>query len=108
MPESKNFCANFLAMDFDGIWHKVETCWSDEPNILFTLFEQHSRERTLCWLVCRHLKTDFFKLGVMIETTKLYIVIPVWMTLAFIQGHSCVTCEHFPHPFSCKFLNQFE
>ena len=29
-----------------------------------------------------------FKLGLMIETTKFYILILVWMTLVFIQGHS--------------------
>ena len=32
----------------------------------------------------------FFKLSVMIETTKLYIFMSVWMTLIFIQGHSCM------------------
>ena len=29
-----------------------------------------------------------FKFGVMIDTTKLYRLIPVWMTLTFILGHS--------------------
>ena len=30
------------------------------------------------------------KLGIVIETTKLHIVISVWMTLIFIQGYSCM------------------
>ena len=46
-----------------------------------------------CLLVFRHLhlQTDFFfRLGMMIETTKLYILISGSMTLIFIQGHSCM------------------
>ena len=31
-----------------------------------------------------------FKPGAIVETTKLFIKIPVWMTLTFIQGHSCM------------------
>ena len=31
-----------------------------------------------------------FKLGIVIETTELHILIPVRMTLIFIQGHSCI------------------
>ena len=31
-----------------------------------------------------------FKLGVKIETTKLYILISVWITVIFIQDHSCM------------------
>ena len=31
-----------------------------------------------------------FKLGMMIEITKIYICVSVWMTLTFIQGHSCM------------------
>ena len=45
-----------------------------------------------------------FKLGMIIETTKLYIFISVCMTLTFIQGHCCMSkkkkikktvCVHF-------------
>ena len=31
-----------------------------------------------------------FKLGMVIETTKFYILKSVWMTLTLIQGHSCM------------------
>ena len=31
----------------------------------------------------------------MIEITKLYILISVWMTLIFIQGHSCMRNQQF-------------
>ena len=31
-----------------------------------------------------------FKLCMMVEIKKIYIWIPVWMTLTFIQGHSCM------------------
>ena len=43
-----------------------------------------------------------FKLGLMIETTKLYIFILIWMTLTFIQGHSCMK-KNLWGPFSRKF-----
>ena len=33
----------------------------------------------------------------------LYILIPVWMTLTFIQGHSCITVRNF----CVHFLRQF-
>ena len=44
-----------------------------------------------------------FKLGVMIEITKLYIFILVWMTLTFIQGHSYIRNQKLWCPFSHKF-----
>ena len=44
-----------------------------------------------------------FKLGMVIKTTKFYIMIPVWMTLIIIYGHSCMRkgiCAHFLAIFS--------
>ena len=38
-------------------------------------------------------KPNYFKFDVIIETTKLYILLSVWMTLTFIQGHSCIRNE---------------
>ena len=48
-------------------------------------------------------KLIFFKLGMLIETTELYILIPVWMNLIFIQGHICMKhfCVHFLANFLC-------
>ena len=49
-----------------------------------------------------------FKLDMMIKTTKLYILISVWMTLTFIQGHSCIrNKKKLWCPFSCKFTRIF-
>ena len=52
-----------------------------------------------------------FKLGMLMETMKLYILIsvtfskgPVWMTLTFIQDHSCMRNQKLLLPFSGKFL----
>ena len=45
------------------------------------------------WPVFRHLQTDSLRLSMMIESTKLYILIPVRMTLTFIQGHSAREIE---------------
>ena len=59
----------------------------------------HGGESYLCDLVKNTCSADMdldiyrqisFKLGVMIETNELYILIPKWMTLIFIQGHSCM------------------
>ena len=36
-----------------------------------------------------------FKLRMMMETTELYIVVPVCMTLTFIQDHSYVRYQEF-------------
>ena len=34
-------------------------------------------------------------------------LIPVWMTLTFIQGHSHTRKQQLPNSFSCKFLSRF-
>ena len=39
----------------------------------------------------------------MVKTTMLYILISVWMTMTFIQGHSCVKSQTCQCPFSGKF-----
>ena len=48
-----------------------------------------------------------FKLGLMIETSELYILTSVWMTLTSIQGHSCMRNQRLWCPFSCKFQYRF-
>ena len=45
----------------------------------------------------------FYQLGMMIKTTKFYIMISVLMVLAFIQGDSCETKEKVQCPFSQQF-----
>ena len=57
-----------------------------------------------CWFVFRLVS---LKLGVTIDTFKLYILISVWITLAFIQGHSCMRNLKILCPVSGKFLNGF-
>ena len=68
---------------------------------------QDLKKKILCCFVFRHLRTDFFKLGMMIKTTKLYILISVWITLTFIHGHSCIRNQKLWCPFSWKFQSQF-
>ena len=58
------------------------------------------------WLQFRHLQTYSFKLRMMIKTTKLNILISVWMTLTFIQGHNCVRNKKLWCPCPHKFLYQ--
>ena len=47
------------------------------------------------------------KLGMMIETSKLYILISVWMILMFIQGHSCIWNRKLQCPFYHKSKYRF-
>ena len=48
-----------------------------------------------------------FKL-VMTGTTKLYILASVWMTLIFIQGHSCIKIKDFGVHFLKTFAVQVD
>ena len=60
--------------------------------ILSHPFIIQGREPCLCDFVKINFNIGLYsdKRGMMIWTTKLYIVISVWMTLAFIQGHNCM------------------
>ena len=64
---------------------------------LYTFYLIHSvfkRENAAYMILFKKISFNFglyshiLKLGRMIETTMLYSLISVWMTLAFIQGHS--------------------
>ena len=48
-----------------------------------------------------------FKLGILVESTKLYIFISVWMALTFIQGHICMGNQKLHSPFCRKFKYLF-
>ena len=65
--------------------------------LFFILCYEYSRERTLlCDFFKRkkaseiglYLQTDFFQTWFDMETAKLYILIPVWVTLTYDLGHS--------------------
>ena len=47
-------------------------------------------------------KAICFKLGMKLNMTKLYSLIPVWMTLMFIQGHSITGKVELVQSFCCK------
>ena len=49
----------------------------------------------------------YFKLGVVIETAKVYSLIPVGITLTFIQGQSWVVKQKILHNCFCKYFNLF-
>ena len=56
-----------------------ELCWHDFMTYMFNIVMY----RDTCDPIC-------FKLGMMLHTTKLYCLIPVWMTLMFSQGHRII------------------
>ena len=77
-----------------------------------TLFKQTNKNNNnnktfgfcLYWDIYRPIS---FKLGVMIGTAKLYILVSVWMALTFIQCHSCMRNQKLRCPFSRKFKPRF-
>ena len=52
-------------------------------------------------------KFNCFKFGTMLETTKLYTLLPVWTILSFVSYYSCMGLQELLHLFSHKFLNWF-
>ena len=72
-------------------------CWSAESHFILCPFTIQEREPYLCDFIKKNpnLNIDLcsevdrlvsFKLGMIIETAVLYILVTVWMTLTFIQG----------------------
>ena len=97
-----------FSFDMDSIFsfYRVHSVFNGEIATLVIFKKQTNNTFSiglcsdLCWLI-------FFKLDVMIETTKLYFLISVWLTLTFIQDHSCVRYQRlwcpFPQQFCCQF-----
>ena len=74
-------CYNLLGCwsSLNFILHNVqgrELCWHDFMKYMFNIICQDTYEPIF-----------FFKLGMMLDTAKLYSLIPVRMTLMFTQGH---------------------
>ena len=86
-----------------GYWDSL----SDESHIYFFLHGQYVRVRTLLrwfhekrkgktqinpwyWLAFGHSQIDFIKLSIMMDTTTLYSLMPVWMILTIILDHNCI------------------
>ena len=76
-----------FSVDLDGLWYAVQTCRSEEPHAQCIMSNYYPKERTLgvfsltksLALVCIFdiYRTISFKLVMMIDTTKLCIVISV-------------------------------
>ena len=83
----QKFCTNYqtFSMDMDGIWYAVETCCSNEPLTHLISSDQYSRDFLGLHLDVNQLTS--FKLNMNIDTTKLYILIHVWITWTYVQGH---------------------
>ena len=83
MQESKNFCPNYLtkfAIDLNGIWYTVETCWCCEVHTYFVLLISKGKIPA-CVILFGQLyivlysdiyRPISFKLDIVMETTKLY------------------------------------
>ena len=97
--------APIISQSFQSIWMEcgILLRFVSVINLIFISscpFVVHGREPYLYYFVWKQnlnvgLFSDiwrpiYFKLGMMIRTTKLYMLIPVWITLTFIQGHSCI------------------
>ena len=107
------------------IWCMIEMFWFDESNIHFiSVYWIFKGENPTCVIslekknvvlysdIYGSVSSDIygsisFRLVVMVRTTELYILIPVWMTLTFIEGHSCIRNQKLQCPFSDTFKYQF-
>ena len=123
MQESKNFCGVYLPklwMELDWIWHAVKASGSGEWFNYFISLDQYSKEKIQLRLYCKRQTTNkqankpltlvasghwpiSFKLDVVIDITKLYGAMPVWITLTSNEGHSFMRKLEFLHSFSRKF-----
>ena len=78
-------------------FHNLLICWSSHEFFCCCctnkikgreLHRHHVMKYTLNIVMCHYTwEWICFKLGMMLNTTKLYSLIPVWMTLMFTQGH---------------------
>ena len=71
------------------------------------LYEKNNKTNLNIGLYSDIYRLISFKFGLMIKTTKLYILILVSMTLTFIQGHSGIRNKKLWCPFSHKFIYRF-
>ena len=103
VQESKSLypsCLTKFPNKLDGIWNY---CWdllvwwtSYSLYLVHSLFKgenptyttEKERRKNSNWLVFTHLQTNFFKPGMMIETTKLYILISLSSTFGWPWFHS--------------------
>ena len=120
---TSNITSQF-SIAFNGIWYTVDTCWSDEPNPYLIPFGQRSRGETfVCYFflfvylfifrkalaLYSHIYLLIsFKLDIIIETAKVYILIPVWITLTFKQSRGYVTNHKLTLPFPSNFSIDFD
>ena len=126
VQESNNFCANYVTK-FKSIWMKCgvhdtfETCWCDQTHTFFFLSQplsQYLRERSQlikfclkkkknCNIdVCSHIyRPVSFKLGIMIETTMLDILVSVLRTWPSFKVTVVWKITNFVSIFSQMFLS---
>ena len=99
--EIKNFGVYFFRKFPQSVWMKCSML--PHPvgllklmlNLVCTCKGMNSADGTnifLCWGTCESI---CFKLGTMLDTTKLNTLIPIWMTLLFTQGHRVMAKPEF-------------
>ena len=72
----------FFLINLDKIWYIVMTCWCVQAHAKFVCMINIHR-----WVHLDAYEPFTFKLGMMVDMTDLYILISVWMSLTFTQGH---------------------
>ena len=103
------FLTNLIIV-LDEIQYVATTCWIVEAHAMGTSIVQG---RQLCWhdfmkymfnsILCRDTcEVICLKLNMMLNMTKLYSLISVWMTLMFTLGHSLVGKVGRVQSFCCK------
>ena len=86
-----------FSTDQDETWCCVEAIWGEHPDTTFD-WDLMNKRNNCCFTDCirKFFYTDmhmdvyesiWLTLGMMIDTTELYSLIPVWMALMFTLGH---------------------
>ena len=135
MTGTNEFCILIMILE-PWPWSKWRGCWKKTPTFLHQLWRSvvyhalrlvdlisltfiwscpiSNEGREPCdfvmWLSGLHsdsYRPFSFKLGVVIETTELNILILVWMMLIFIESHSCIKKTTNPNNLCPLFLTNF-
>ena len=94
--QEKAKCSSLICLHISKlIWISCSVLWAVCWGLYQIYFTQVTENTIQRWFSKAHhyfglhSEPSSLRLGKMIDTTEFYCVIPAWMILAFIQGHSC-------------------
>ena len=91
LPQSVGLLKLMLNLFCTRYIQETGLCWPDYIKYTFNIITCQDTHERIC-----------FKLCMMLDTTKLYSLIPVWMAFMFTQGHTVMRHLQLVHSFCCK------